>query len=317
VNPKLTTPTNTHIAKALKRIAMLLERQGGNPERVRAYMAAARSIRSLEAPAVVFLASSGRQGLAQIPEIGSGIAGAIEEYAYRRRISLLDRLEGKVSPEEVFATVPGLGAKRADLIHEALGIDTLEELELAARDGRLATLPGFAQKRIETLREQLDSILSHTPRHRSRAPELMGDEVEPAPVPPARLLLEVDAEYRARAETDALPLIAPRRFNPSDSLSLPVLHTERHGWELMAMYANSGRAHRLGKTRDWVVIVSAQDGLERQHTAITEDRGALAGKRTIRGREAECATHYDGLETTPPAVASPDESSSGTSELQA
>jgi len=107
-------------------------------------------------------------------------------------------------------------------------------------------------------------------------------------------LLEVDREYRDRAERGALPTIAPRRFNPSGEPWLPVLHTERADWHFTALFSNTARAHELGRTRDWVVIYFSQDsGPEGQRTVVTESRGPLAGRRVVRGREAECLARLD------------------------
>ena len=85
----------------------------------------------------------------------------------------------------------------------------------------------------------------------------------------------------------------------------------------MAMYAHSGRAQKAGKTRDWVVIIASKEGLERQYTVITEEEGALAGNRVIRGREVECGAHYDGVEEAPPGTISDESPTSGTTEIQA
>jgi len=58
------------------------------------------------------------------------------------------------------------------------------------------------------------------------------------------------------------------------------------------LLSNTAHAHRLGKTQDWVVLY-CDDGLgERQWTVVTSQRGALRGKRIVRGREAECLAYY-------------------------
>jgi putative hydrolase len=101
------------------------------------------------------------------------------------------------------------------------------------------------------------------------------------------MLLDVDREYREKAAR--LPRIAPRRFNPSGERWLPVLHTERGGWRFTALHSNTALAHHLGRTRDWVVVYfHADHEPEGQHTVVTETRGPLAGRRVVRGREAEC-----------------------------
>ena len=112
--------------------------------------------------------------------------------------------------------------------------------------------------------------------------------------PGVDLLLEVDREYREKAERGALPKIAPRRFNPSGAAWLPILHTERGDWGFTALFSNTALAHELGRVRDWVVIYFHKDsGPEGQRTVVTESRRPLAGRRVVRGREAECPAQPD------------------------
>ena len=59
---------------------------------------------------------------------------------------------------------------------------------------------------------------------------------------------------RYKAATRELPLIAPRRFNPSGEAWLPILHTTRGARHYTALFSNTARAHRAGRTHDWVVI---------------------------------------------------------------
>jgi hypothetical protein len=109
------------------------------------------------------------------------------------------------------------------------------------------------------------------------------------------MLVDVDREYREKAKRGRLPTIAPKRFNPRGESWLPILHATRGDWHFTALFSNTARAHELGKTRDWVVIYLYDDRhAERQHTVVTETRGALVGKRVIRGRETECRAHYAG-----------------------
>jgi putative hydrolase len=62
-------------------------------------------------------------------------------------------------------------------------------------------------------------------------------------------------------------------------------------WRFTALFSNTALAHELGRVRDWVVIYFHQDrGPEGQRTVVTESRGSFAGRRAVRGREAECAT---------------------------
>ena len=88
-------------------------------------------------------------------------------------------------------------------------------------------------------------------------------------------------------------MMVPRRFNPSGTAWLPILHAERGGWSFTALFSNTARAHALGRTNDWVVIFCERDGVERQCTVVTEITGPLRGRRVVRGREQDCRQHYE------------------------
>jgi putative hydrolase len=87
--------------------------------------------------------------------------------------------------------------------------------------------------------------------------------------------------------------IAPRRFNPERGAWLPILHTQRGRRHYTLLFSNTALAHRLRRSRDWVVVYLDDDGREDQWTIVTETRGALTGRRVVRGREPECRAHYD------------------------
>jgi hypothetical protein len=204
-----------------------------------------------------------------------------------------------------------MGPALAQRIHVKLGLETLEELEAAAHDGRLERLPGFGPRRARAVREVLASRLSLSAKQRTAV--AFPDDA--ALKPPVHTLLGVDREYRERASLGELRRIAPRRFNPSGKAWLPILHSERDGWNFTALYSNTARAHELGKTRDWVILVYECDGRENQCTVVTETRGLLAGHRVVRGRERECRAHYDeadsGTAAKPPASGASSDGPSG------
>lgn len=310
--------SNDEIADAFERVADLLAAQHANPYRVAAYRRAASTLRTLAEAAAGILAREGTRGLDELPTIGRSLAAQIEELAHTGRLRLLDRLEGAVSPEDLFTTVPGIGEDLAHRIHATLGIETLEELEIAAHDGSLETVPGFGTRRVAGVRAALAGILSRQSRRRTRAvrlaearraaapharePDGPDADAEGASLPSVTALLDFDAEYRRRAEEGTLRTIAPRRFNPEGRAWLPVLHGEREGWELTALFSNTARAHELGRIRDWVVIYAERDGEEAQCTVVTERGGPLRGRRVVRGREAECGALAGPAEARPPAI---------------
>lgn len=110
--------------------------------------------------------------------------------------------------------------------------------------------------------------------------------------PGVGLLLDVDREYREKVASGMLKKIAPRLFNPGNEAWLPVLHTRFGPWRFTALYSNTERAHELYRTHDWVVVHFDDEEHEGRSTVVTEYRGALKGRRVVRGREPECATHY-------------------------
>ena len=281
---------NRDVADVLERVGDLLQAQGANPFRVRAWHRAAETVRRSPQPVAEIEAASGAAGLTALPGIGKSLASAIGELLHTGRLALLERLEGQISPEDLFTTVPGIGETLAERLHRDLGLETLEDLELAAHDGRLETVAGFGARRIRGVREALAAMLARSTRRRAR--RFRAEEraaAEGAARPSVGTLLAIDREYRARAERGELRRIAPRRFNPTGEAWLPVLHRERSVWSFTALYSNPARAHALGATRDWVVIYFERDGHEDQCTVVTERSGLLAGRRVVRGREAECA----------------------------
>jgi len=290
-------PTNREIADVLERIADLLEAQGANPYRIGAYRSGAASVRAAREPVAALVRAGGGKALRALPSVGEGLARVVAEYVETGRSSLLESLQARVAPEEALATVPGVGEEGAHQIVSEIGITTLEELELAAHDGRLGRLDGFGPDRVITVELSLAGLLSQSARRRMTQRVEAGeggsrDRPDAEERPSVALLLDIDAEYRTRGEAGELRTIAPRRFNPSGEAWLPVLEKERDGWLFTALYSNTARAHELGTTHDWVVIYYERAGHQHQATVVTAARGPLAGKRVVRGREPESREHY-------------------------
>jgi hypothetical protein len=270
---------NQAIANRLLEMADLLEQQDANPYRVNAYRRAARTISELEGAVADLAASEGLDGLDKLPGIGRSIGLAIQELLQTGRWMQLERLRGSLDPEQVFQSIPGVGPKLAQRIHDALDIENLAELEQAAHDGRLEQVAGVGPRRARMIGAALAQMLQRRPT-RPR---------EPAAEPGVEVLLDVDREYREKGAVGTLRKIAPRRFNPEGKAWLPILHTQRDDWHFTALFSNTARAHDLGKTDDWVVLYFHTDhGPEMQRTVVTETSGRLKGRRVVRGREAEC-----------------------------
>ncbi|MBO0862897.1 MAG: DNA-binding protein [Chloracidobacterium sp.] len=275
--------TNTEIAAHLIEVAHLLDERGANQFRIQAYHRAAETLKNLQRPVDELIKAGGLEALQELPGIGYGLASSIHQLVLTGRLSALERLRGESDPIATLASVTGIGARLAERLHSALGITTLEELESAAHDGRLAKVGGFGKKRITGIKESLATRLG---RRRQPAPES-------SKTPPVSELLDVDREYRQKAEAGSLRKIAPKRFNPTGKAWLPVLHTKRGKRRYTALFSNTALAHELGNTHDWVVLYYDSGDGEGQCTVVTEKKGPLASNRVVRGRENESAAFYD------------------------
>lgn len=275
--------TNETVAAKLREAADLLEQQKANPFRVNAYRRAAQTVAGLRQQIAELLDRDGMEGLIALPGIGRSLAAAIAEMVNSGRWVQLERLRGAVEPGQLFQVVPGVGPEIATRIHDRLGIDTLEALEMAAHDGRLEKVEGIGPRRAAMISAGLADVLRRArPRRRDEAN-----------APPVEILLDVDRDYRERAASGGLERIAPRRFNPKGDAWLPIMHAQRDAWHFTVLFSNTARAHDLGRVFDWVVIYfHADDEPEGQCTVVTETRGELIGMRVVRGREAECRTFY-------------------------
>ena len=271
--------TNEAVAERLDEVAESLEAQRANAFRVQAYRRGARTLRDLNRPVSDLMADAGEPGLLELPGIGKSLARAIDQLVHTGKLPLLERLRGESAPERIFTTVAEIGRVLAHRIHEVLDIEGLVELQAAAWDGRLQTVPGFGRKRIQAVRDALAGRL----RPRPPLTRATGSTDRPYDQPLVDELLDIDSQYRRLAEQDRLPRIAPRRFNPNREAWLPILHTQRHGRHYTALYSNTARAHEFGMTHDWIVIYRDDHDGDGQWTVITATFGPHKGQRIVRG----------------------------------
>ena len=135
--PAASRADNGEIAQTLREMAVLLEAQGDNPFRVAAYRRAADTEARLPRPVREIHDTAGLAGLDDLPGIGPRIAAAIAELLDSGRWAQLERLRGAADPETLLRTIPGVGPELAHHLHDELGVDTLEGLEVVAQAGRL------------------------------------------------------------------------------------------------------------------------------------------------------------------------------------
>ncbi len=235
---------NLEIARILEQMADLLEIQDANPFRVRAYRNAARTVGSHAVP-IRQMVEQG-EDVTTLPGIGKDLGEHLRELVSTGRLRRLDELAAAVPRTliEVMA-LPGVGPKKARRMWQELDVKTLDELERAAGDGRVAALSGFGAKSEQRI---LDGIR----RLRERSGRVRLDEADRQVRPLVELLnglpgverLEVAGSYRRRCETVGdLDLLAVARR------SGPVM-------EAFTSYERVERVEMAGDTRGSVVLDS-------------------------------------------------------------
>jgi DNA polymerase (family 10) len=159
---------NAEIAALFNRLADLLEVEDANPFRVRAYRNAARTIAG-HAQNIADLLASGRD-LSELPGIGEAIAEKIRTIVETGRLPQLEEVEAR-TPGALsdLMKIEGLGPKRVKALYRELNIRTPEDLERAARSGRIRELEGFGEKTEEMILQRVGRF--HGEAQRMRLPD--------------------------------------------------------------------------------------------------------------------------------------------------
>lgn len=146
---------NSDVAEIFDKVADLLEIEGENRFRVRAYRDAARTVSGHSRSVAEMVEES--EDLTELPGIGKDLAGKIREVVETGTLKQAEELEKKTIPglRELLG-LPGLGRERVRELHEKLEIESLEELEEAARKGRISDLSGFGKKTEENILEAIE-----------------------------------------------------------------------------------------------------------------------------------------------------------------
>jgi DNA polymerase (family 10) len=193
---------NIDYARVFEEIADLLEIQGANPFRVRAYRNAARTIETLPQPLDSLLALPEAR-LDTLPGIGKDLAGKIRELHDTGELKALDDLRAEVPASIVqLMRIPGLGPKRVRQLWDGLEITTIDDLETAAQDGRLEELPGFGKTLTERILKGIEELRARGSRFKlGEADIYVGPLVAYLRKAKGVVDLEVAGSYRRRCET--------------------------------------------------------------------------------------------------------------------
>ncbi len=149
---------NADVAKILEELADLLELEGANAFRVRAYRNAARTVEAL-ADDVAGIVARDPAALQQLEGIGKDLADKIVTIVRTGQLPQLEELRARIPAGVVqMLRIPGLGPKKVSAIFKELGIDTLDALKQAAEAGRIAELKGFGKKTELSILEGLSLV---------------------------------------------------------------------------------------------------------------------------------------------------------------
>jgi DNA polymerase (family 10) len=311
---------NADVARLLDEIADLLEIDGANPFRVRAYRAAARTVESLAEP-VAKTAARDPDALSELPGIGKDLAGKIAEIARTGDLPLRRELAAKVPPSlAAMMRVAGIGPKRAKLFYDELGLRTLDELEAAARSGKLRGVRGVG----ETLEKR---IIQGCAEERRRASRFRISEADAHAVPlvewlrgaPEAIAVEVAGSLRRRRETigdlDVLVSARDAEAVADRFIHFPdVAEVVAHGTTKCAVVLRSGMHVdlRVVEPECWGAALHYFTGSKAHNIAVRKlgvrrklkisEYGVFRGARRIGGRTEREVFEAVGLPFIPPEL---------------
>jgi len=145
---------NADIAEIFSRVANLLEIEGANQFRVRAYRNAARTVGSLPRNAADML--DAEEDLSKLPGIGKDLAGKIAEIVKTGSLDQLEELEERTPAElNELMNISGLGPKRVSALYHELGVTSRKELKAAAEEEKIRDVEGFGKKTEQSILEEL------------------------------------------------------------------------------------------------------------------------------------------------------------------
>lgn len=310
---------NADIAAIFEEIADLLEIQGANPFRIRAYRNAARTLGELSQD-VRMLVEKG-DDLKRLPGIGDDLSARIREIVATGSCSLLARLHTELPPAVVeLLKIPGLGPKRVKALHHDLEVQTVEQLYRAARDGRIRALPGFGEKTELNILQAVEAHVSQARRFKLAVAAQYAEALRTclAAVPGVKQVT-IAGSFRRMRETvgdiDILATAMPdspvmQRFTAYDEVAevlsagakrasvilkcglqvdLRVVAEESYGAALQ--YFTGSKAHNIAIRR-----------IAQKHGLKVNEYGVYRGEARIAGENEESVYRAVGLPYIPPEL---------------
>ncbi len=236
---------NLEVTGALTELADLLEIQGANPFRVRAYRNAVRTINGLTRSLVSMIEEG--EDLTELPGIGKDMSGHIRELIETGELGRLREVLEEVPRGVVdLMKLEGVGPKKARKVWEELDVTTVDELEAAVQAGRVEELDGFGKKSCEKILRSIEDFRKHIGRFLlSEVDALISPLLEHMKGAPGVDRLEVAGSYRRRRET------------VGDVDLLALCEGDSKGvMDHFTAFAGGGRVEVSGETRGRIVLRS-------------------------------------------------------------
>lgn len=153
----------TEIVEVLEDIAVLLELNGENPFKIRAYATGARALDTIEDDLADVIAED---RLSSVKGIGSALVDKIETLHSTGELAYYNKLRDSIAPGLIeMLEIPGLGGKKVKKLHDALGVDTIDALKAACEAGQVAALKGFGAKSEEKILSGIANRAAYAKRH--------------------------------------------------------------------------------------------------------------------------------------------------------
>ena len=256
--------------------ATLLELSGASPFRVRAYANAVRVLETLTSPLDELLAAG---TLTEVKGIGDSVAELVAEFADTGTAQAYEKLRA-ATPEGLLdmLRVPGLGPRKIVAIRKALGIETLDALEQACRNGQLATLKGFGSKTQAAILKGVEFIRAHEGHCRTDTAHQNAQSLLAALRPHAQHLAIAGELRRARETVQQLDFV----ISTTDAEAATAAFTT-HPDIAEVLAPGAGRLSNGLQANLHIVSDDAFPAALHYYTGSEEHRAALCAKAAERG----------------------------------
>ncbi|MFW6160371.1 MAG: DNA polymerase/3'-5' exonuclease PolX [Acidobacteriota bacterium] len=234
---------NSDIADIFNKVADLLEIQGANPFRVRAYRDAARTIGGLSKSVADMI--SQEKDLSGLPGIGQDLAGKIKTIIKEGSLPLLEDLKKKIPAElSDLMSIESLGPKRIHALYTNLNITSFKELQKAAEEGKVRSLSGFGEKTEQKILEEIK--------------RLKGEAIGRALLVEAEQIVSPYIEYLKKDKSlKDIAVAGSFRRRRETVGDLDILSTSKENSSLMDLFVNYEDVKKIlskGDTRSSVIL---------------------------------------------------------------